>query len=584
MWTNDEIHGRIGLCPVFKAFMDSPQVQRLHGLKQLATAFLVYMNANHTRFDHSMGVAYLAEKLCSLLQKHQPNLNITDKCVLCVKLAGLLHDLGHGPFSHVYETVVSSDWSHENASLMMIDALLEYMGLAININKLDEPLEQIGDGIEAESIRVYKRSDNAHEIDPESILTSRDFVFIKEMIIGKPLAGFSDFIGRPQNKEFLYDIVSNRHSGLDVDKMDYFARDSNRTTGKVDMDIRLLDEAFVAWGECPKPKECHKCSDGCPRSHLMICYPPKLRRDAMEFFKKRFKLHNEVYQHKTAVAGKLMVIDILAKASAFRIPTLMESEQGVKSVEVKELPISRAMENPTSYLRLKDSVLDQIMATTSPELREARLLIERYQKRDLYTLAFKKQIKLSHRAEARLWKMSEKEIANEILRIEGKHADKSGGVVQLNIEDFIVDKMQMHHGGGQANPVDFMRFLAKEEDEEELLGPIGKLPHAVAMTSGLDGSKSVDMQELWLRFYCRGDDAKLDLLRHILKLWDFESQSEAMFTEEYSDSDGDDRRESVPLTQEEEESSFRGTPQKGGGYGFDSDGEPSPFPAPRRMH
>ena len=163
------------------------------------------------------------------------------------------------------------------------------------------------------------------------------------------------------------------------------------------------------------------CSEGCPRLHLMICYPSKLRRDAMEFFKKvstgfaihcfhvvmicftdlllslacqqRFKFHSEVYKHKTVVAGAFMVIDILAKADPyFRIPTLMESEQGVKSVKVKELPISRAMENPTSYLRLKDSVLDQIMATTSPELREARLLIEKYQKRDLYSMAFKKQI------------------------------------------------------------------------------------------------------------------------------------------------------------------------------------------------
>lgn len=115
-----------------------------------------------------------------------------------------------------------------------------------------------------------------------------------------------------------------------------------------------------------------------------------------------------------------MVVDILTKADPyFRIPTLMESEQGVKSVKVKELPISRAMENPTSYLRLKDSVLDQIMATTTPELREARLLIEKYQKRNLYSMAFKKQINVSQRAEARLWEMSEEDIANEVLRIGG---------------------------------------------------------------------------------------------------------------------------------------------------------------------
>ena len=142
--------------------------------------------------------------------------------------------------------------------------------------------------------------------------------------------------------------------------------------------------------------------------------------------------------------------------------------------------------------------------------------------------------------------------------------------------------------GARHNPVDFMRFLAKKEDEEELLGPIDKLPHGYRNDEWARRKQvSRHARKLWLRFYCRGDDDKLDLLRHILKLWDFECQSEAMFTEEYtSDSDDDDRRESVPLTQEEEESSFGGTPQKGGGHGYDSDGygEPSPFPAPRRMH
>jgi deoxynucleoside triphosphate triphosphohydrolase SAMHD1 len=62
--------------------------------------------------------------------------------------------------------------------------------------------------------------------DSEAILTSRDFIFIKECILGGPLPGEKEFIGRPdRSQEWLYDIVSNRRSGLDVDKLDYFARD-----------------------------------------------------------------------------------------------------------------------------------------------------------------------------------------------------------------------------------------------------------------------------------------------------------------------------------------------------------------------
>lgn len=69
------------------------------------------------------------------------------------------------------------------------------------------------------------------------MLTSRDFVFIKECIYSKPLhyvenghKAVRDLVGWPQEKEWLYDIVSNVHSVVDVDKLDYFARDERRAT------------------------------------------------------------------------------------------------------------------------------------------------------------------------------------------------------------------------------------------------------------------------------------------------------------------------------------------------------------------
>lgn len=92
------IHEKISFCPLIKAFVDSSQFQRLRDLKQVGVTYLTYMCAHHTRFDHSLGVYHLARKLCLHLRKEQPYLNITEKDILCVSIAALCHDLGHGPF------------------------------------------------------------------------------------------------------------------------------------------------------------------------------------------------------------------------------------------------------------------------------------------------------------------------------------------------------------------------------------------------------------------------------------------------------------------------------------------------------
>lgn len=605
--TNDEIHGRVEFCPVVKAIMDTPQVQRLRFLKQLGTADYAYMNVNHSRFEHSVGVAHLAERMCRRLQTRQPNLCITDKDVLCVKLAGLCHDLGHGPFSHVYCDMfpkelqkhlkknpdllkqydnlptVPSKWEHEDSSLMMIDAALEGLGLAIDMNNLDRPLRQIGDGVEAESMRVYKHS--AHETsrpDPEDILTSRDWVFIKECIKGGPLRRhpvnpeLSGFLGRPfRRQEFLYDIVSNRHTGLDVDKMDYFARDERRANGgSGEIQIRMIDEAVVAWGQCPQPDKCHACWKHDPGMHLMICYPEKMDRNAMEFFRIRFRNHQQIYSHKTPMAATFMLCDILTSADPFfRIPTYLDSDHGkIKEVgEPTELPISRAMLHKTSFLRLRDSVIDQIMATTMPELEKSRLLIERLWNRDLYKCAGAMPIDPTTPRGEVLSKKKEEDIKNEILNFQGKHNTDSGRLICLDDDDVIVEKNRINHGKGQKNPVMLMRFLPKRE-LRWLTRPVDQLPIAHPPSNSNNGNTPVVMQEESIRVYCRGDSEKLDLLSHVFSLWEQEMDAEMLITaDDSANSDSDERDEPVTLTQESVTSpSARGD--------FESDSERSPFP------
>jgi len=90
------VHGQIDLHPTLWKIIDTPQYQRLRRCKQLGHASLVFQNATHSRFEHSVGVAYKAGKVVKRIQEKQPGLNVTAKDKLCVEIAALVHDLGHG--------------------------------------------------------------------------------------------------------------------------------------------------------------------------------------------------------------------------------------------------------------------------------------------------------------------------------------------------------------------------------------------------------------------------------------------------------------------------------------------------------
>ncbi|MCJ8731126.1 hypothetical protein PDJAM_G00195600, partial [Pangasius djambal] len=91
---NDPIHGHIELHPLLVRIIDTPQFQRLRNIKQLGGAYFVFPGASHNRFEHSIGVGYLAGCLVKALNEKQPELGITEQDILCVQIAGLCHDLG----------------------------------------------------------------------------------------------------------------------------------------------------------------------------------------------------------------------------------------------------------------------------------------------------------------------------------------------------------------------------------------------------------------------------------------------------------------------------------------------------------
>ncbi|GMH80695.1 hypothetical protein TL16_g08657 [Triparma laevis f. inornata] len=528
--TNDDVHLSISLDPLTQAFLDTPQMQRLRGLSQLGVANYVYINATHTRFEHSLGVSHLAEKMLSSISLKQPQLGITGKDVICTKLAGLTHDLGHGPFSHIYDGELRKqlefrrkrkgneendlgvdldefqkkykDWCHEDASLDMLDALLAHLGLSTSSDpsQLDSPLVQIGDGIDRLKFGVI---DLNGDITPQNLLTTRDILYIKECINGAPLNNGNKWIGRP-DKEYLYDVISNRHSGLDVDKMDYYARDQKRTLSVGQVEFILIEESFVARGKCSRPYQCFSCENEKPEDHYMICWPEKLVVKGLEFFKTRFSMHSNVYTHKTIKAVEYMICDALVLADPW-IP-IPNAEGG------QALRISQAMSDPGNYVNLKDSVLDMIESSSIPELQRSRDIIRKIRSRQFYKCVFSMAVgNKDHEQE--LWKKSEAEIRKMIVHAGGMVAeaqrgafgtpDKRSDALRLNVGDIIVEKRTIHHGQKSENPVNNMRFVSKT-DLRSLNKTLSELPVARKKDEAeYEAHVPKKFEERCIRVYCK---------------------------------------------------------------------------------
>ncbi|MBN3294268.1 SAMH1 triphosphohydrolase, partial [Polypterus senegalus] len=201
---NDSVHGLITLHPLLVKIVDTPQFQRLRNIKQFGAGYRVYPGASHNRFEHSLGVCHLAKLLVTSLQMNQPELGITKEDVLCVQIAALCHDLGHGPFSHVFDGVF----------------LKEYKEIPWKVHNSFSPFVQHEKGSCDMFDHMYK-DNNLKDCFEEYGLEDEHLDFIKDMINVERLT--DEEMGEKE-KPFLYEIVSNKKTGIDVDKFDYFAR------------------------------------------------------------------------------------------------------------------------------------------------------------------------------------------------------------------------------------------------------------------------------------------------------------------------------------------------------------------------
>ncbi|MGY5863355.1 MAG: HD domain-containing protein [Candidatus Thorarchaeota archaeon] len=196
MEINDPIHGFIGLTDIETKIINSQPYQRLRRIKQLSGGHFVYPTAEHTRFGHCIGVMYLAGLSGKRLLDR---MGLGDKKLQEVRLAGLLHDIGHGPFSHVFEEVLleKREMNHEDVT--------EWIILK----------SEIGDLIEAEGISKKR---------------------IGDLVRGRQ---------KTKKDSIIAGIVAGQ---IDSDKMDYLIRDSfycGVNYGLVDIH-RLIDSIEIS--------------------------------------------------------------------------------------------------------------------------------------------------------------------------------------------------------------------------------------------------------------------------------------------------------------------------------------------------
>lgn len=282
---SDIIHGSISLSKISMMIIDTQEFQRLRYLKQLSTCNFVFPNAIHTRYEHSIGTYHIAKKMLKALrikskeseldviseipelQNYFNTYNITsqyltDLIIELVSIGALCHDLGHGPYSHLFDDYFLKNIKIENINNKFVHH--EYRSCIL--------LEHI-----------IKKNNILNKIIDDNLLN-----FIFNIINPNPTL----------HKSYIYQIVSNSYNSIDVDKFDYLTRDSKMLNINISFNYnRLIENALVI--------------------NNIICYPKKIDVDIVNLFTTRHYLHKKVYSHKGVISSLLLINKLLEKMNEY---------------------------------------------------------------------------------------------------------------------------------------------------------------------------------------------------------------------------------------------------------------------------
>ena len=290
---NDPVHGHMYFNPTVCDVIDTAQMQRLRDLKQLGTSYFVFPGAAHNRFEHSLGTCHLANTVFESIKRSAPKkgLGLTSEDKLCVQLAGLCHDMGHGPFSHVFDNEFlplrhgwdlkqsEAPWNHERMGADMFQWCLD---------------------------------DNHIDLDPSVVRRVCDFITSNE--------------DGAKEKRYLFDIIANKQNGIDVDKFEYLLRDSFQAGVRMNVDTMRLTSHMKVIDD-------------------RICFKSSEIMNVYSLFHSRATMHQSVYTHKKAKAVEYMVVDALVEADVAWNSKISDSIWDVKEFIKMDDTLLKQIEN-----------------------------------------------------------------------------------------------------------------------------------------------------------------------------------------------------------------------------------------------
>lgn len=203
---NDAIHGQFKLEGVTEELLSTPEINKLSHIKQLGLAHLVFPGAHHTRFEHSLGVSHIAGKMAD-------SLSFNDQEKSTLQAAAMLHDVGHGPYSHTLEHILADRGG------------MDHMAVTKGIIKGDYDVIAQGGEYCLDSRKTIPEILEENDLDPEfvaSLITGADASGTERSL----LSWTEDSIDFSQGDQTMGHLI---HGPVDCDQLDYLLRDSHFT-------------------------------------------------------------------------------------------------------------------------------------------------------------------------------------------------------------------------------------------------------------------------------------------------------------------------------------------------------------------